>query len=86
MPTYISSPGDGGNKYSDLRTDWKAEDLWFDFRQEQKNKYIFQASRPAVGPIQFPVQCVWVTTSVTVQRSGHEADHSSPNCARVNNE
>jgi hypothetical protein len=76
----------GGNTYSDLRTDSKAEDLLFDFRQEQKNKYIFQAPRPAVGPIQFPIQCIWATTSVMAKRSGREADHLSPTSSRVKNE
>jgi hypothetical protein len=40
------------------------------------------ASRPALGPIQPPIQ--WVL-SPAVKRQGREADHSPPSSAKVKN-
>jgi hypothetical protein len=45
----------------------------------------FSSSRPALGPIQPPVQWVPGALSLGVKRPGHEADHSPPSSAEVKN-
>jgi len=42
-------------------------------------------SRPALGPIQPPIQWVLGALSLGVKRPGREADHSPPSSAEVNN-
>jgi hypothetical protein len=41
------------------------------------------SSRPALGPIQPPIQWVLGALSLGVKRPGREADHSPPNSAEV---
>jgi hypothetical protein len=43
------------------------------------------ASRPAIGPIQPPIQCVPREISPGVNWPGHEADDSPPSSAEVKN-
>jgi hypothetical protein len=48
-----------------------------------KNFLFSTSSRPAVGPIQPPIQWVPGALSLGVKWLGHEADHSSPTSAEV---
>jgi hypothetical protein len=47
--------------------------------------YLATVSRPALGPIQSPIQWEPGTLSQGVKRSGREAEHSSPCSAQAKN-
>jgi hypothetical protein len=57
----------------------------FDSRQEQESFLYFTASRPALGPIQSPIQWVPAAIFSGLKRTRREVDHSSPSSAEVNN-
>jgi hypothetical protein len=46
----------------------------------------FTAYRPALGPIQPPIQWVLGAPSPVVNRPGREADHSPPSIAEAKND
>jgi hypothetical protein len=54
----------------------------FDSQQEQEI-FLPIMSRPALGPTQRPIQWVVGTLSLGAKWSGHEADHSHPPNAKV---
>jgi len=54
--------------------------------QQRPGIFLFTtASRPALGPIQYPVQLELGALSLRVKRPEPEADHSSPSSAEVKN-
>jgi hypothetical protein len=54
-------------------------------RQGQETFLYVKASKPAVGPIQPPIQWVQWALAPGAKLSGREADHSPPNSAEVKN-
>jgi hypothetical protein len=70
---------------SGIALDYRLDDLGF---ESQKGLGIFMfttATRPALGPIQPPIQCVPGALSLEVKRLIREADHSHPSSAEVKN-
>jgi hypothetical protein len=61
------------------------EELEFDSRQRQEIFPYFTASKPALGPIQPPIQWVLGVVSSGIKRPAHEADCSPPSSAEVKN-
>jgi hypothetical protein len=55
-----------------------AEELWFNYWQEQEILLLSITFRPALGPTKAPVQSVSGAVSPGVKHQGHEADHSPP--------
>jgi hypothetical protein len=50
---------------------------------EPRFVYYFKSSRPALGPIQPPIQWILGSLSLRVKRPGHETDHSTSTSAEV---
>jgi hypothetical protein len=70
---------------------WYAAGLGLDDRgfesQQEVGIFLFTtASKPALKPIQPPIQWVRGTLSRGVKRQGSESDHSPPSSAEVKNE
>jgi hypothetical protein len=59
------------------------DDRGIESRQGLGTFLLATASRPALGPIQPPVQWVQGALSLEVKRSGRAADHSPPSSADV---
>jgi hypothetical protein len=59
--------------------------LGFDSRRGLGIFLFTTASRPALRPIQPPIQCVPEALSLGIKRPGREADHSFPSTAEVKN-
>jgi hypothetical protein len=53
--------------------------------QVMHDLFFSTVSRPALGPIQPPIQWVLGALSLGVKRKGREADHLPPSSAEVNN-
>jgi hypothetical protein len=60
-------------------------DRWFESRQGLGIFLFTTASRPALGPIQPPIQWVPGADSHGVKRPGREAHHSPPSSAEIKN-
>jgi hypothetical protein len=58
--------------------------LRFDSRKVHGIFLFATASRPALGPTQFPFQCVRGALFPELKQPGREADHSPPSGAEVN--
>jgi hypothetical protein len=65
---------------------WMAEELEFNSWQSEEIFLFSTMSRLALGPTQPPSQWVLGPLSKGAKWLGHEADHSSPSNADVNNE
>jgi hypothetical protein len=73
------------SRYSDLVSDWTAEESGFGSLQGQHIFLFYMTSRPALGPTQLPVQWVTVAVYPGIKRQGREADHLSPSSVEVKN-
>jgi hypothetical protein len=72
-------------RYSDSVTGLTAEELGFDSGQGQEIVLFSTTFRPALGLTQSPLQWVEGAASPGIKRTGCEADHSLPSCAKVKN-
>jgi hypothetical protein len=68
-----------------IATGYGLDDRGVGVRVPIRSRIFSTSSRPALGPIQPPIQGVSEALSVGVKRPGREADHSFPTSAEVKN-
>jgi hypothetical protein len=73
------------SRYTFQATGWTTEKSRFDSQQGQEIFLSSTASRPALGPTQFPTQCVLGILSSETKRPRFETNHSPPANAEVKN-